>query len=195
MRRDSLLDFFADFAIYREPFLIHDDGFRSTIRNYDETAAASKAFAARLNAAGIAAGDKVLIWSENRCEWVVAFWGCLLVGAVLVPIDFRASIDMLRRVRDKVAAKLVLVGGEVDYPDHSAPVWRLDEFDWTDRSQPVPHAAARDDLAEIIFTSGATSDPKGVLISHQNILANIVPVESEVLKYRPYGKPFFPFVF
>src|SRR5205814_5945960 len=49
--------------------------------------------------------------------------------------------------------------------------------------------------AEIISTSGATGDPKGVVITHRNILANIVPVEREVVKYRTWGRPFFPLRF
>lgn len=195
MRRDTLLNFFDDLAKHREPFLIYDDGFRSTVRTYAETAVAARAFAARLEAAGVGAGGKVLIWSENRCEWIAAFWGCLLAGAVVVPVDYRASLDMVRRVRDKVGAAVVLTGDEVDYPDHGIPVWRLQEFDWSGGASPAPRAAARGDLAEIIFTSGATSDPKGVLISHRNILANIVPVENEVRKYRRYGTPFYPIRF
>ena len=50
-------------------------------------------------------------------------------------------------------------------------------------------------MAEIIFTSGATADPKGVVITHRNVLANIVPVEREVLKHRKWGRPFFPLRF
>lgn len=196
MKRDTLLDFFEDLARYRGPFLVHDDGFRSTIRTYAAAAASARAFARALQDAGVACGDKVLIWSENRPEWVVAFWGALLAGAVLVPIDYRASFDMLRRVGEKVRAKLLLVGEEAT-PAGSLeiPVWKLAEWDWSAGGSPIAVEATRDDLAEIIFTSGATSDPKGVLITHRNILANIVPVEREVLKYRPYGKPFFPIRF
>jgi long-chain acyl-CoA synthetase len=191
MTRETLLDFFESIASSEAAFLIYDDGFRSITRTYSDAARASRAFAARLQAAGIVPGDKVVIWSENRPEWVVAFWGCLLAGAVLVPIDYRASVDMLRRVEAKVSAKIILVGEEVS----GVEGWRLAAFDWSDSRTPAPHAAARADLAEIIFTSGATAEPKGVLITHRNILANIVPVEREVIKYRRYARPFSPIRF
>ncbi len=60
----------------------------------------------------------------------------------------------------------------------------------------MPAAApARDDVVEIIFTSGATAEPKGVIITHRNILANIVPIEREVQKYKRYARPFSPIRF
>jgi long-chain acyl-CoA synthetase len=56
-------------------------------------------------------------------------------------------------------------------------------------------STSRDDVTQIIFTSGATAEPKGVVIRHRNVLANIVPVEREVMKYRKYARPFQPIRF
>ena len=105
MQRETLLDFFRDLAEHSEPFLIYDDGFRSEVRSYGETGRAARAFAARLALAGLAHGDKAVIWSENRPEWIVAFWGSVLAGVTVVPMDYRVSADMVARVRDKVGGK------------------------------------------------------------------------------------------
>jgi long-chain acyl-CoA synthetase len=74
-------------------------------------------------------------------------------------------------------------------------VWRLSRLDWRDPRTAPPVPLAGDDVAEIIFTSGATAEPKGVVITHRNLLANIIPIEREVVKYRRYGRPFFPLRF
>src|SRR5919201_6660036 len=109
MLRETLLDFFDDLSRARGEFLVYDDGYRSRHYRYGEVAAAARGFAARLHDEGIRKGDKIVFWSENRPEWVVAFWGCLLVGAVVVPIDYRASPEFLSKVSRIVAAKLVLI--------------------------------------------------------------------------------------
>jgi long-chain acyl-CoA synthetase len=196
VRRDTLIDFFHDLSAARGEFLVHDDGFRSRTFSYDDVGRAARGFAARLTAAGIVKGDKVVFFSENRPEWVVAFWGCLLTGVIVVPIDYRSSPDFLARVARIVTAKAVLIGQEVP-PLHDipgVPAWRLQDLEWGDGPMPAV-AIGRDDIAEIIFTSGATAEPKGVVITHKNVLANIVPVEHEVLKYRKWGRPFFPLRF
>ena len=197
MPRDTLIDFFHDLARSRGPFLVYDDGFRSRSHTYEQVARAARGFAARLQGLGLRKGDKVVFWSENRPEWIVAFWGCLLGGIVVVPIDYRASPDFLARVSRIVTAKLLLIGQDVppsgaEMPD--IPVWKLHDLVWSeDTPQSVP--IGRDDVAEIIFTSGATAEPKGVVITHRNILANIIPVEREVLKYRKWARPFSPIGF
>jgi long-chain acyl-CoA synthetase len=197
--RDTLIDVFHDFSHTRGDFLVYDDGFRSRSYSYEETTRRAKHFAVRLDELGLVRGDAVVFWSENRPEWIAAFWGCLLRGVVVVPIDYRSSQDFLRRVSRIVSAKLVLIGQEVSPPGESpgAPVLKLHELEWPDGD---PRALApidinRDTTAEIIFTSGATAEPKGVVITHRNVLANIVPVEQEVLKYRKWGTPFYPIRF
>ena len=199
MARDTLIDFFDDLARARGEFLVHDDGYRSRRFTYAQVGRSARAFAQHLTRIGVTKGDKVVFWCENRPEWIVAFWGCLLSGSVVVPVDYRASPDFLKRVTRIVAAKLVLVA----HVDAGTLVWKLHELDWNapvEGTDSVGRAQAsidiaRDDIAEIIFTSGATAEPKGVVITHRNILANIVPVEREVLKYRKWGRPFFPLRF
>src|SRR5262249_52828641 len=194
--RDTLLDFFDDLSTARGESLVYDDGFRSHSYSYADVGRAARGIAARFHDAGIGKGDKVVVWSENRPEWIVAFWGCLLLGIVVVPIDYRASPDFLIRVRRIVAAKLILIGQDVPplVDPEGPPVWPLHELDW--RGGDPPRAAVtRDDVAAIIFTSAATAEPKGVIITHRNILANTVPIEREVQKYRKWGTPFYPLRF
>jgi len=204
MLRRTLLDFYADLSTIPGEFVVYDDGYRSWSYTYAQIAAAAGVFASRLRAEGIAKGQAVAIWGENRAEWIIALWGCLLEGVVLVPIDSRASADFLLRVTAIVDARAVLAGDTVDAgPIESArPVWRLSDL------RPAPEGAATagppeprnvditaDTTAEIIFTSGATAEPKGVVITHRNILANIVPIEREVAKYKKYATPFLPIRF
>jgi long-chain acyl-CoA synthetase len=197
--RDTLIDFFRDLIRERGIGLVYDDGFRSRRHTYDEIGRGAGRFAARLHDLGLRKGDRVIFWSENRPEWIVAFWGCLLRGIVVVPIDYRASPEFLARVRSIVSARLVLVGQDVA-PVPGAidvPIWNLHEVDWTTGDAPPPPAVpiARSDVAEIIFTSGAIADPKGVMITHGNVLANIVPVEREIRRYRKWARPFSPLRF
>lgn len=152
-----------------------------------------------LHTRGFRKGDAVVFWSENRPEWIVAFWGCLLLGVVVVPIDYRASPDFLARVTRIVRARLILVGQDVPALEPAAAgdaaIWALHDLSWTDGGTPPDVAITTDDVAEIIFTSGATAEPKGVVITHRNVLANIVPVEREILKYRKWATPFSPLRF
>ncbi len=203
MPRRTLIDFFADLSAIRGEFIVFDDGYRSWSYTYGEIAAAAEAFARRLREAGITEGRAVVIWAENRAEWVVALWGAVLEGVVLVPVDCRASADLLRRIVPIVDARAVLVGDTTAFEgDAAPPVWRLSDLrpGAAAGAERVSQAVDRgtitaDSTAEIIFTSGATAEPKGVVITHRNILANIVPIEREMAKYRRYARPFLPIRF
>jgi long-chain acyl-CoA synthetase len=203
MRRETLLDFFNDFASLDSPFIVHDDGYRVREYSYAQIAGLARAFAQRLREAGLSPGDAVMIWSENRPEWIVALWGALLEGVAIVPVDFRVSADFVRRVREKTRAHAILVGDDVKWNGRAGDVqvWPIGALA-TERPSLAPDLGPRtpvnigpDTIAEIIFTSGATAEPKGVVITHRNVLANIVPIEREVLKYRRYARPLRPIRF
>lgn len=200
--RATLLDFFHDAIGRRGPFLVHDDGYRSWSYDYAEIGAASTRLANRLHAAGLRKGDAVLLWGENRPEWLVAFWACLLRGIVVVPVDYRSAPSLVDRIGGIVGARLLLAGDDVerDAITTAVPVWPLATLLRGDGDAPRGADApavdiVADDTAEIIFTSGATAEPKGVIITHRNVLANIVPIEREMTKYRRYIRPFSPIRF
>ena len=210
MRWPTLVHFFGEMARQDEVFLVFDDGYRRRARTYVEVAEAARTFAADLVAAGVVRREPVVFWSENRPEWIVAFWGTVLAGAVIVPVDFRASADFCLRIVETTRARLVLTGEDVVWPRQTPArpggtlplsgagptAWRLASIEWgVSRQPPRPPEAAADDLAEIVFTSGATGEPRGVLISHRNLLSTLEPIDAEIRKYRRVGRPFFPLRF
>jgi long-chain acyl-CoA synthetase len=197
-RRTTLANYFSEFADSHSPYLQYDNGYRSWSYTYAQVGTAARTFAAKLTAQGANKGEKVIFWSENRPEWVAAFWGCVLAGVIVVPIDYRASADFLRRVQDKVSARAILVGDEVHLTasDNIGAIWQLSDLDWTSTKAAWPAVPVQpDDIAEIVFTSGATGEPKGVLITHRNILSNLASPEAIVSQYAKWFRPVFPLRF
>jgi long-chain acyl-CoA synthetase len=211
MARRTLLDFFEDLSRIDGNFVVYDDGYRARTFTYADVADGARAFATRLRESGITADEKVVLWSENRAEWLMVLWGCLLEGVVLVPVDYRSPGAFVLRIADIVDAKAVVVGETEGTLETSHPVWHVREtypgqgygtsaLRATADKPPAHRSAHREgvppeDVAEIIFTSGATAEPKGVVLTHKNILANIVPIEREIAKYKRYVRPFSPIRF
>jgi long-chain acyl-CoA synthetase len=144
-------------------------------------------------------GDKVVFWGENRPEWIACYWGCLISGIIVVPIDYRSSADFVTKVSRLVEARVLLTGediseGPTPAGDH-LDRWPFADFDWRAGGAMPSVDITRDDIIQIIFTSGATAEPKGVVIRHRNVMANIVPVEREIAKYRRYARPVHPLRF
>src|SRR5450432_4510452 len=124
MPRETLLDFFHDFADLPNDFLVYDDGFRSHTYRYNQVAAQAHTFAGRLRDAGCQKDDKVILYGENRPEWIIALWGCLQEGIIVVPIDYRSSAEFVQRIDQIVEARAILIGEETWLPD-SPKIWKL----------------------------------------------------------------------
>ncbi|MDX2040073.1 MAG: AMP-binding protein [Acidobacteriota bacterium] len=175
-------------------------GLRVVRRTYAELANTAYRFARELEARDINKGDRVLIWAENSAEWVAVFFGCALRGVVVVPLDEQSAPDFAVRVQQQVNAKLLLCGSSQQklFADR-LPTLRLGELEAAiaqHSSEPfTPNNIAEDDLLEIIFTSGTTAEPKGVCLTHRNLLANLNPLETEIQKYLWLERPFHPLRF
>ena len=148
------------------------------------------ALRARFRAQGIAKGDAAVIWSESRPGWVAALWACLLDGIIVVPVDPQSSKNLFERIAEKSQPKVVLLGERVPHIDHA---WLLAEIEQASDASPLaPASIDPNDTAEIVFTSGTTAEPKGVVITHRNLLANLEPFALEIPKYQKYAGPFQP---
>lgn len=200
MQRRSLIEYVDQFhARGSETAFVYRRGYRMVRWTYREIAGRVCQFARELEGRGIGKGDRVLIWGENCAECVIAFFGCALRGAVAVPLDFIAAPDFALRVSRQVDAKLLVCTREMDWTSLAAPVLFFDSFrEALGLRSTAPYPAPnlqRHDTLEIVFTSGTTSDPRGVVISHGNVLANLEPLENEIKKYLKAERFFHPLRF
>ena len=195
--RETLLTFLDDCRAHgAQTAVAHEVGVRLSRWSYARLASSAFQFARELEARSIGAGDRVLFWGENRPEWIACFYGCLLRGVVVVPLDLKSAADFVARVQQQVSAKLLLT----DDPQSQLNVPRLAFNRIADllaqhSDQPYPTDAKPDDLVQIVFTSGTTAEPKGVCLTHQNLLANIAPIEKEFARYKRWEQFFHPLRF
>src|SRR5438105_5526029 len=192
--RETLISLLEDCAGRgAETALAHQEGLRVVRWSYAQLTQTAFQTARWLESLGVGKGDRVLIWAENSPAWVAAFFGCLLRGAIVVPLDAQSAPDFVARVEQQVGAKLLLYG-DVAAAGLAAelPILRLAELSYSISAQsPAPYAAraiSSADIAEIIYTSGTTAEPKGVVLTHRNLLANLAPLEREIQKYLKWER-------
>jgi long-chain acyl-CoA synthetase len=196
--RPHLATLIDDFRRYsRERAVVSHTGNRSVPSTYAEIAELSARFAAEFARGGIAYGDRILLWGQNSAPWIAAFYGCVLRGILVVPLDAAGDPRFAERVIAETTPRM-LVGDSAllhklqpsDVPALALDATGLPAPDYT----PV-EALSRNTPLQIIFTSGTTSEPKGIVHTHGNVLASLDPIEREIARYRRYERPFHPLRF
>ncbi len=137
-----------------------------------------------LSAQGVVRGDRVMVVANNSPEWVELLLGTLLLGAVLVPVDVNSSPQTIMRFVNETGPKAVFQS-EYLRLDTGADVKtfvleELDELISGYRDLAPDNAPLGDCPALIVFTSGTTADPKGVVLTQKNVLANIVGIQGRI---------------
>ncbi|HAK59540.1 MAG TPA: hypothetical protein DCO77_04025 [Nitrospiraceae bacterium] len=132
---------------------------------------------------GVRQGDRVAILSENRPEWFFAYLATVALGAVVVPLDAQLTDKEVALLLESSEAKTVCVSGQTRHLLPPGGSFKVIAFDggvgisFSDmllarRDATLPPAPSADDLAAILYTSGTTGDPKGVMLTHGNVASN-----------------------
>src|SRR3981189_188307 len=203
MPRKNLLSLFADFARFGgDVAVIQRRGYRREKLTYTELFASANFWSCALAGRGVVPGDRVRLWGPNSAEWVACFWGILLRGAVVVPMDSAASPDFVQRAIKDAGVKLILRDRQQMELPGAPPSMVIDFKDALARIHRAAHAgrnpgdaATRSTIAEILYTSGTTAEPRGVVLTHGNFLANLEPLERGIDAYRRYERWLHPLSF
>ncbi len=125
---------------------------------------------------GIKKGDRVLLWAPSSPFWMGTFFGCLLKGIIVVPIHVENTPEFIRRVTEQTKAKLLFKSSHLVLPKYPYSVQDIDLLGH------LVQSSSRDcprvdilpkDIVQILYTSGTTGSPKGVVLTHQNIVSNL----------------------
>jgi long-chain acyl-CoA synthetase len=190
--RPHLATLVADFRRYGEQIaVVTYRGNRRFSSTYAQLAELSARCAHGFDQLGLEPGDRVLLWGSNSVEWVAAFFGCILRGIVAVPLDAAGSLEMAQRVVAEVQPRLLtgdlallqkLSAGipTLGFADFAAGLPGPDYLPWPGLSRDTP--------LQIVFTSGTTGEPKGIVHTQGNVLASLDPLEKEIGKYLRYER-------
>ncbi|MEO6457501.1 MAG: AMP-binding protein [Chloroflexia bacterium] len=165
------------------PALMYKPGSATEIWSYTHLNERANRAAVWLRDHGVSKGDRIIIWSPNNPSWVAAYFGAVRIGAIVVPLDVRSSVEFAERVAKQTEPKLVLASKATaptwNYP---APSFMLEEIGALPESdeQISGQEVTLDDTAVLMFTSGTTGTPKGVILTHRNIMSNVEAVDKLV---------------
>jgi long-chain acyl-CoA synthetase len=155
---------------------------------YRELNRRSRIVAWRLHSIGLKPGDRILVWTPSSPSVPALYFGAMRLNVAFVPMDLRMSPGAIERIVARADARHLVLGTGRDTPDPADA--KLERFpssiaedlsaepddafpaDWQAQVDSWPRPA-RDDIAEIVFTSGTTGEPKGAVLSHANLIGTM----------------------
>lgn len=200
--RPHLASLLADYLRHKNDVaVVTHDGLRRRSTTYGELATLAGRFASAIESQCIGKGERVIVCGENSAEWIASFMGCVLRGVIVVPLDAGSTPALANRIAADVLPRLI-VGSRVSLglftSPSLSPTIAFDEFAQRLPQQPLltPEPSLNEsDPLQIVYTSGTTAEPKGVIHTHRNVLASVRPIETEMQRYLRYERLFHPLRF
>ncbi|WP_372365611.1 AMP-binding protein [Candidatus Uabimicrobium sp. HlEnr_7] len=166
--------------------------------SYKELLESASSFLAGLQSSGLNPGDKVILAVDNNLEFVISFWGCVVGGIVptlvQAPIFLThdAAFQKLHHVWEILEKPVVIISSKQlseQLQQRKLPIDTLLQYDTLCKEEACNdyYESKQDDVAVIQFSSGSTTLPKGVVLSHKNVLSNIQACK-ESLEISPHDK-------
>ncbi|MDO9371501.1 MAG: AMP-binding protein [Gammaproteobacteria bacterium] len=160
-------------------------GYRTVTLNYREAHELARKIACLLQQRGVTRGDRVIVLAPNSPYWICVFWATLLCGAVVVPLNIQSTAQMIADIVNHTGAKIIfkyrylkeaLPGG--------VPVYDIElikeEVSGINAAAFKKVQALEHDLIEIMYTSGTTGEPKGVMLTHANLYSNVSALAASI---------------
>ena len=180
----TLLDLFKTFQNQKnKTAFVYRTGVRRFIFSYEDLYNLSLKMASWLEKQGINNGDRVIIWAPNSPWWVITFWGVILRGGIVVPVDFSSGKERTEKIAELTKAKLIIQSHyKLEKIEKSGSVF-IEDLQYlvaNFSTNIMPLAVEENTIAELIYTSGTTGDPKGVELTHKNLITNLKQVNEHI---------------
>ncbi len=177
----NLLDIFNKFNERGDKTaVVYRTGVRRFVYSYKDIYTLSLKMANWYKEQGINKGDKIILWAPNGPMWVVSFWGAILRGAIIVPIDFASQKEKVEKIAKITDTKIIIQSQyKLDKVNNGSSVIDIEKIEniISDYKILIENIEiSENDIAELIYTSGTTGDPKGVILTHKNLVSHIMQV-------------------
>lgn len=182
---NKLIETIQDLVAYSESKYLDKPAFISTHENvyhkisFKEVHNIIKRITRLLEKNNIKPSDKVGILSENRPEWALVHLAITSMGAVAVPLDSMANSTEIANLLRESESKMVFISKSMkDKNVFTCKTFLMEEIEALIEKSETHYKVSKENLAAIVYTSGTTGDSKGVMLSHDNIISNVLSISS-----------------